>query len=202
MRKALLVLALLLFGASAFSQEYHHSVEISTGPPCILGLMYPPGSPDNGLTMEGQQQGIGYHAWAPMNLSLAYNYQINKHWEVSALLTHCGYIYSKYQYPEKGEGPNGMEYDWKATPENLGLRYDSRGFYLTGLARYYWYTKKASYQWYSAVGASVVNSSSIPIWPVLTPIGIRFGARHWYGRAELTVGVPATLLLVGVGRRF
>lgn len=211
MRQSVLVLLLALVpflrGQAQevpFYQEHPHSVEISTGPPFLLAMIYPPGSMDNGLTMNGWHTGLGYKSWFPVNVSLGYNYQYNRHWEFSFQFTYAAYVYSTYQYPEKGENEFGKVYDWNATPQNLGLGLDSRVLAPASVVRYYWLTKKPKFQLYSALGVGVFlgYTGSLRVCPTLTPFGIRFGSRHWFGRAELTIGPAATLIQIGVGRRF
>ena len=183
--------------------DHPHSITLSTGFPFIFAMMYPPGSGDNGWTMDGWKTGIKYKTWTATNLNVGYNYQINKRWEVSFLITVCGYVYSRYAYPQKGEDQYGNpQYDWNATPENQGVHYDLRGIMPAVMARYYWLARKSAFQMYSATGIAYIPSSSLPVFPTLTPVGIRFGSGHWYGVAELTFGTTATLLLAGAGYRF
>ena len=219
MRKALLTL-LFLTGALALSaqeipeaqaspaplfyMEHPHSVTVSTGFPFILAMMYPPGSGDNALTMEGWRTGLSYKTWMDTNLNVGYNYQIDKRLEVSLLVTVCGYVYSRYAYQKTGVDEQGNDmFDWKSEPENQGIHYDLRGVMPGIMLRYYWLARKSSFQMYSAAGLAYFQRyGRVPVFPTITPLGFRFGGGHWYGVAELTAGTTATALLAGAGYRF
>ena len=210
-----LVLVSMLSMWTGFAQEAHyyeahrHSVTVSTGYPFVLAMMYPPGHQNNSMTMDGRRVGVSYHTFAPTNLCLGYNYQINGRWEASFMLTVCGYIYTASTYPRKDltgvESPlPGDEFNWQANPLDKRTGYDLRGVIPSVTGRYYWLTKKDTFQMYSAAGIGIIRtfSSWPPVFPILTPVGIRFGSRHWFGVAELTVGTTATGLLAGAGYRF
>ena len=188
-----------------YYESHPHSITVSTGIPFALVMFYPPGSMDNGMTMDGEKTGMGYKSWTWTNLNVGYNYQSDKRWEVSFLVTVCGWVYSKYSYPKKGEDENGNPlFDWKGDRENRGVHYDLRGVMPSVMLRYYWLARKSSFQMYSAGGLAYIPEGfdSIPLFPTITPLGVRFGGRHWYGVAELTAGTTATLFLAGAGYRF
>ena len=188
-----------------YYEQHPHSITVSTGIPFILAMMYPPGSGDNAKTMDGWRTGLKYKTWTGTNLNVGYNYQLDKRWEISLLVTVCGYVYSQYAYPKSGVDENGMDViDWKAQPENQGVHYDLRGVMPALMLRYYWLARKSSFQMYSAAGIGYLPGvyGRTPIFPTLTPLGFRFGGGHWYGVAELTAGTTATLVLAGAGDRF
>lgn len=183
--------------------DHPHSITVSTGYPFIFAALSRPGAPNNSMTMEGWNLGFKYKTWISTNLNVGYNYQINKRWEVSFLITVCGCIYSRYAYPRTWDDEYGnRQYDWNATPEDQGVHYEHIALMPAVMARYYWLARKSAFQMYSAAGIAYVPDSSIPVFPTLTPVGIRFGGGHWYGVAELTIGTTATLLLAGAGYRF
>lgn len=186
-----------------FYQEHPHSVTISTGLPCFLPMMYPPGSGDNSLTMQGWHTGSGYKTHMFYNFTLGYNYQASKRWEVAALFTVAGYIYSQYQYPEKGVDKEGNPtYDWNQNKAQYqGTRMDPRVFSPAVIVRYYWLVREKC-QLYSALGGGLLILKPLRPFPNITPFGVRWGRGHWSGHAELTIGTTATALLIGAGYRF
>ena len=120
------------------------------------------------------------------------------------MVSTCGCIYSQYQYPEKGLDKAGNPtYDWnKNKAQYQGTRLNYRGVYPAVMARYYWLARERT-QMYSALGiAPLIGVGSWKVFPTLTPVGIRWGRKHWTGHAELTLGTTATALLIGAGYRF
>lgn len=186
-----------------YFEDHQHSITLSTGIPPILPMMYPRGSANNGYTMDGWNTGTGYKTHFSYTFTLAYNYQFTKRWEMALVATTCGYIYSQYQHPEKGVNDYGvMTYDWDDSKRQYqGTYLDFRGIIPAAMVRFYWLARE-SVQMYSAVGAGLMFSSPVILYPTLTPVGIRFGKKHWFGLAELTVGSTATILLAGAGYRF
>ena len=210
MKRAILSLILLLPFVKGQAQEtlyyveHPHSVTISTGIPYFFAMMFPPGNPNSSTTWDAREKGIAFKSLFPTNLNVGYNYQFSKRWEVAAIITVCGYVYSSKQYPKTGEDERGKAvYDWNATPTASAVHYQHRAFIPSAMLRYYWLARKSSFQMYSAAGLGItIFESSIPVCPTLTPLGMRFGGKHWYGQVELTVGTTATLFLGGVGYRF
>lgn len=200
----------MLLPLSAMAQESHyyvehpHSVTFSTGIPNILALAFPPGNPDNSMTMRGRDNGKSYKTHFISNWNIGYNYQLDKRWEVALIFTVCGTFYTEYQYPKIGESAEGAaNYDWNATPTATSRHY-VRCFIPATMLRFYWLARNPAFQMYSGAGAGYAlgSSGSFPVLPTLTPVAIRFGAKHWYGQFELTLGTTASLILGGVGYRF
>ena len=209
MKRILLFLVLLLsfFRSQAqenlYYVEHPHSVTLSSGIPNLIVTMFPPGNPDNSMTMDGWYTGTGYKTRLAAQLNVGYNYQLDRRWELSLILTVGGLVYSQYQYPKTGENDQGHPiYDWQAEPLENSLHYQHRAVIPSFLLRYYWLARKSSFQLYSAAGAGFVGHGGLSLFPTLTLVGTRFGGKHWYGQAELTAGVTATLFLAGVGYRF
>lgn len=207
------LLSLLAFSRVAGAQEkkyyeeHRHSVTVSTGIPSLWGSIFPPGSMNNSLTMDGQKTGKGYRTWFTSNINIGYNCQLDRRLEVSLLITQCGHFYTEYTYPPS-DNPQGEEtwygagFDWEASPVSKTLHYQLSALIPSAMLRLYWLARKDWFQMYSAAGFGFVLGSSAPIGFTVTPLGVRFGPRHWYGVAELTVGTTATLLLAGAGYRF
>ena len=210
MRKTVLIIVMLLPFVVAWAQENHyyvdhpHSVTVSTGLPCILASLFPPGSPDNSDTMEGWRTGTGYKTIMPVNVNVGYNYQFNRRWEMAVFFTTSGHIYTKSQYPQSGESEDGSPiFDWKGNPTESSTHYKCSGNSISVMGRFYWLAKSQVFQMYSAAGIGYFwPVYPFLLFPTLTPVGARVGGKHWYGQAELTIGTAATLFLLGVGYRF
>lgn len=209
MRKSVLIIVMLLPFVGAWAQENHyyvdhpHSVTVSTGLPFIFASLHAPGDPNNSDTMEGWRTGTGYKTIMPVNVNVGYNYQFNRRWEMAVIFTTCGFIYTKSQYPQSGEGEGGSPiYDWNAKPTESSTHYSYRGCGAAVMGRYYWLAKSPVFQMYSAAGVGFFLPYQYLFFPTLTPVGARVGGKHWYGQAELTIGTTATLFLLGVGYRF
>ena len=208
MKRSLLLLILLVPFVKGQAQEnlyyvdHPHSVTLSSGIPNLIVTMFPPGNPDNSMTMDGWHTGTGYKTRLAAQLNVGYNYQLDRRWELSFILSVGGLVYSQFQYPQTGVNENGYAiYDWKAEPLETSLHYQHRVLIPSFILRYYWLARKSSFQLYLAAGAGYVDLSHLP-YPTLTLVGTRFGGKHWYGQAELTAGATATLFLAGVGYRF
>lgn len=209
MRRIILSLIVLL-PMSAVAQEAHyyvehpHSVTFSTGIPNPFALALSPGNPDSSMTMQGRSVGLSYKTDFITNYNVGYNYQVDKRWEVAFIFTVCGTFYTEHQYPKIGESAEGAaNYDWKATPTATPRHY-VHWFIPAAMVRFYWLARNPAFQMYSGAGAGYAlgSSGSFPVLPTLTPVAIRFGAKHWYGQFELTLGTTASLILGGVGYRF
>lgn len=186
-----------------YFEDHQHSITLSTGIPPVMAMMHPPGDPDNGPTMDGWNTGTGYNSHFSYTFTIAYNYQFTKRWEMALVATTCGYIYSQYQYPEKGVDDYGnILYDWdKSKGQYQGTHLDFRGIIPAAMVRFYWLARERV-QMYSAAGVGLMFASRPIVYPTLTPVGIRFGRKHWFGLAELTIGSTGTILLAGAGYRF
>ena len=187
-----------------FFEEHGHSLTLSTGYPCALSMIFPPGTPDNSVTMDGWKTGTHYKSWYPAGLNLIYNYQGSRHWEISLAVSVSGWFYSTYQYPEKqsAEMDQGKVFDYDATPEKH-TAFDFRGIIPSIHFRYYWLARKEAYQMYSGAGLGIMPAAHpMMVVPSITPVGIRFGKRHWFGLAELTLGATGTGPVLGAGYRF
>lgn len=76
-------------------------------------------------------------------------------------------------------------------------------FTLTFQWRHLWNPQNA-FTVYTALGAGLVIPTSMELAPMpsLTPVAFRYGGRHFYGFAELTLGTLATIVHGGFGWRF
>lgn len=191
-----LVAPLISRAQAGISQTYHHSWELSTGFPCLLSVMYPPGTGNSAIEAEKEGQKLAT-VFFP-NLSFSYQYRFSRRWEVGARINVHGFIYTRSQYPQNPSG----SYDWKANPEKT-VAYESRGIVPSVFARFIWLPRE-KIQMYSSLGVGFyVNkgTSLSRVAPDFIPIGLHFGKDHFYGIAELSIGSAGTGLLMGLGYR-
>ena len=175
-----------------------HAIEVSVGLPSLFHIMHQPGDMNNGQTMDAERLGQRLKTVFPQNASLLYAYRLNEKWEIGGRFTLNGFVFTRSQYPSKGEG-----YDWKADPERVTTEYESRGIIPSVLARYTWKTTESS-QWYSTFGLGWdLGGDSVigPLVPDLIPVGVHIGKKRFYFVGELSLGLAGTGLLFGLGYR-
>lgn len=217
MNKAYIILLLLLLPIAEgraqekpYYLEHRHSVTVSTGIPNLLVLLTPP------ISIFRQEYGdyeIGTHLF-PVNLNIGYNFQFAKRWEVAAVATTSGYFFSRYLFTQEKDNGNVIRHEHYDESFDTSVHFLLRSIVPSVLVRFYWLTPNSAFQMYSAAGIGVecffrptsYSSSSrfpiFPVFPTITPVAVRFGARHWYGQIEYTIGATATFILFGMGYRF
>lgn len=113
------------------------------------------------------------------------------------------YHHKVIQYPVFGTDPEGRpRYDLKnGTP--AGWKDSIPTYSLTLQWRHLW-NPDNDFTVYTALGAGVVTRRSfgfVPL-PSLTPVAFRYGGKHFYAFAELTLGTLASIAHGGLGWHF
>lgn len=204
MKRAVLTLALLLSAAaSVFADEPEKvrsfSLELGVGAmPLHMYLVFP-ASAERELADLGQRSGDSKFDVPAISLSEVW--RLNGHWEVALTEGVCWRYFDIIQYPEFGIDPDGKpRYDLhkgysigaKATPPVVSL---------TGQLRFIW-SPKWKVTAYSAVQIGFTTASYIIPLPGITPVAVRYGGKHLYGFAEVTLGPVASFAHGGLGWRF
>jgi len=179
-----------------FYTEHRFAVELSTGYPYMLDLINPPGREPNSLTTQARNAGqVLQSIQPPLNINLGLTYYVGNRWELSAYAGVHGWFYTRTQYPQFED----VTPDTSGTPEWKKLEYNHRGVYVAAALRYNWFERE-TVKLYSSAGLGYSFSGRLPI-PCLTPIGVHFGRKRWYGLAEATFSAAAIGLQLGVGFR-
>lgn len=123
--------------------------------------------------------------------------------EFTASIGASWYHHRITQYPVFGTDPGGKpRYDLD-DGRPAGWKDSAPVFTFTLQWRHLWNPDNAL-KVYSGLGAGLVFSkyeNVLPL-PSLTPVAFRYGGRHLYGFAELTLGTMATFIHGGLGWRF
>ena len=197
---ALLICALPCSGQH-FDPEHRHSIEISSGIPPFHGFLLSAGSASYRMGAGIKTENI-----VRPSLNVGYTYTINEKWDFNCVLNAVAYFYKLYQYPSKevttADGRVVNEYDWSVKPSYTGARSKWWVSYNADF-RWKWFCTDSS-RFYTAFGLGYVPGFPYftPVLPYITPVGVNWGATHFYGLAELNVSPAATLLLIGAGYRF
>lgn len=192
--------------AQQFDPEHRHSIEISTGvPPLQVGVF--------GSSLSARM-GRGYtedDLFYP-TINIAYTYAMSEKWDLNVIVNACGAIIRNNYYPSTTvttTTPDGQEhiykeYDFKAEPTSTKVYYS--GTMYTPMVNFRWkWLRRDKMRLYSSFGLGCLVLGNFGLFiptPYLTPIGINFGAGHFYGLAEMNISCASTGLLAGVGYRF
>ncbi len=202
------VLAALFFSLALYGQEQQqysssnqltkrHSVELYGGAPNLAILAMEPGRlPLPEIEGAGQKD----KSLFPLGINLAYSFRITKRWEIQALIHAGGWLYSRYQYPEKSLESGQYNFDSK-NPDKLWTSVKGRVYPVLS-ARYYWYLGTKA-QWYSSVGIApnFGGFNVSPVLPSITPVGLHYGSGSWYFLAEISGVATGMGILAGAGFR-
>ena len=201
MKRILPVIALMIISAgSAFAQDKEHSIEITTGYPCIMHLAEYPWAY---RTVEMEWNGQTYKEHYQPGINIGYTYQWRKRWEVNTMINLHLTIMDIYQYPllpgADGSAISGPEaenqYDWNAEP-TATRQTDVYGAFCASV-RYKWLVRD-NFSMYSGLGAGISFGIPIPI-PYVAPIGIKFGNGKVYGIVEANISAATTFGMAGIG---
>lgn len=207
MKHLFAILAILTFCLPAQAQHYdpehRHSIEISTGLPPVHGLLL--GSGDNARMYGGFDEKT--HLRSCFNLG--YTYTINEKWDFNFVLDAVAQFYTQTYYPKVSDTytlPDGTVieqkvFDFRADP--ISIKHGSRWWVSYNFDfRWKWY-RSDTVRLYTAFGLGYVPGCPFsPVLPYIAPVGINWGARHFYGIAELNASPAASIILIGAGYRF
>ena len=201
MKRLLSFIALMTISAtSAFAQDKQHSLEITTGYPSILHIVFE--HPGGYRTMEMRWNGQTYKEHYQPGINIGYTYQWRKRWEVNTMVNVHLTIMDISQYPllpgVEGTATSGPEatkqYDWNADP-TVTRQTDVYGAFCTSV-RYKWLVRDYI-SMYSGLGAGISLGFPIPI-PYVAAIGIKFGKGKVYGILEANVSAATTFGMAGI----
>lgn len=204
------MLAALLVCASAYAQHFdpahRHSVEVSTGVPPLQTSVF-------GSSLSARM-GRGFtedKIFCP-TFNIAYTFAMGERWDLNVIVNGCGAFVRRSYYPYTtvtGVTDDGYEYSYKefnfkADPESTETTYS--GTMYTPMVAFRWkWLRRDNMRLYSSFGLGCLVLGNFGLFiptPYLTPVGINFGAGHFYGLAELNLSCASTGLLAGVGYRF
>lgn len=199
---AILALAVccLPAGAQHFDPEHRHSIELSTGIPPVHGFMLSGGNYT--LMYGGYKETTNFRP----SINLGYTFTISEKWDFNFVLNAVGQLYTHTHYPKVDQTvPDGSKYmDYDTSKDPVSVEHGSRWWVSYNFDfRWKWYRSDAV-RLYTAFGLGYVPGFPYytPVLPYLAPIGINWGAKHFYGIAELNVSPAASIVLVGAGYRF
>lgn len=202
MKRLLTTISVLVICAGiSFAQDKKHSLEITTGYPCILTSFEYPNHLHAGF------EGKDVDSVFPYGINLGYTYSMSKRWELNPMLNLHLISYQIKQYPEIDNAPtdNGKGYDWDAEPKVVDKSTKLSGS-INVAFRYKWLLRD-NFCLYSALGVGFSNAITLglgqvempcPI-PYIAPIGIKFGKGKIYGIAEANVSAATTFGMAGIG---
>lgn len=199
---------LLLVSAAAFAQgevgqpfAKSYSIEIGTGIRPLQMMFGPTRAARELLAPKGQD--VDTQGEYFPTLSLTGVLRLRPDTELTLTAGTSWYHHKVIQYPIFGTDPYGNpRYDLtKGTP--AGWMNSIYSYSATFQWRHLWNPDRA-FVLYTALGAGATYTSSSHFFPLLsiTPIAARYGGKHIYGFAELTLGPIATLAHGGLGWRF
>ncbi len=138
-------------------------------------------------------------------INLGYTYAISEKWDFNFVVDAVSQFYTQEKFRSidlvnpDGSVAEGREYDWNSEP--VSVKHSSRWWVSFNFDfRWKWYCTDAV-RLYTAFGLGYLPSR-IPILPYIAPVGINFGANHFYGVAELNFSPAASIILLGAGYRF
>ena len=134
-------------------------------------------------------------------ISLTEVWRTRPHWELCLTEGISWKIMDSVQYDSFGTDPSGKpRYDInKSTP--AGTRASLPVGSLTFQARFIW-SPKWKVTVYSALGAGFTSATEFIPMPLVTPVALRFGGKHFYVFAEATLGPVASFGHGGLGWKF
>ena len=138
-------------------------------------------------------------------INLGYTYAISEKWDFNFVVDAVSQFYTQEEFRSidlvnpDGSVAEGRKYDWNSEP--VSVKHSSRWWVSFNFDfRWKWYRSDAV-RLYTAFGLGYLPSQ-IPILPYIAPVGINFGANHFYGVAELNFSPAASIILLGAGYRF
>lgn len=208
------ILLLFSFSFAAFAGDddpvpgsvwkHGFSLEVGTGfMPLHMALLNQ--NLDYSLADKGQEYSLTDGSWHPA-FSISFNWRPRKQTEFSFAAGLSWFHHGVVQFSVFGTDPAGkLRYDLDEG-RDVGMKNSLFTPTLTVQFRHIW-TPDRAVQWYSGCGLGLVplyqdsSSSAIVPLPAFTPIGMRYGGRHFYFFLEHTYSPAASLLHGGLGWR-
>lgn len=207
MRRVLILSILISIGTAAFAQENKYSefsVELGAGfGPLHMNFpgVCPTGAERNNYWQEGKTIYSNYEIFFP-EVDLSVSWRFSRKWELALTGGVSWTEYTVNGHDQFGIDPYGRpRYDFdhisSSTKEMSKLYFNS-----TLQGRRIW-NPEDKVKVYTGVGLgiAVVGAEWAPF-PVLTPIGVRYGGEHLYGFLEIPFTANSSILHGGIGWRF
>lgn len=195
--RILLVCILLIVSQYAGAQNDYKSFSLEAGTGIQpIRMWFAVSSLEDSLVEKGQVA-KETNSGCP-TFSLSEVLRLSGHWELVLSESVSWKYYNLRQYDTFGIDPNGQpRYDLSHSTDLGRKARPSFALYFQG--RLIW-SPKWKLTCYSALGLGASSTGGPAIG--ITPVGMRYGGKHLYGFAELTVSPLATLGHGGIGWRF
>lgn len=200
------LLACTIANAQQFDPEHRHSIEVSTGIPPLQSSVF-----GSSISVRMERGFSEDRVFIP-TFNIAYTYAMSERWDLNVIVNGCGAYIRRSYYPytlitettEDGYQYSYKQFDTKADPESTETVYS--GTMYTPMVDFRWkWLRRDNMRLYSSFGLGCLVLGNFGLFiptPYLTPVGINFGAGHFYGLAEFNLSCASTGLLAGVGYRF
>lgn len=175
------------------------SLELGTGYQPLHMTLSPSRDVERALAEKGQRADTGSAYDPVISLSGVWHAYPRTEFALTAGISWCHH--PLIQYEAFGIDPDGKPRYDTTTGKRIGWKDSTPIASLTLRYRHLWNPDGALVA-YSGLGAGFVPQTGIPLLPEVTPIGVRFGGRHFYFFLECTMGPVASLGHGGLGWRF
>ena len=189
------------YGASRLPYPKSFSIEAGTGLLPLHMSFIPTYAYEEKLADKGQEAISEGSSYPVLNITGVLRTRPRTEFTLTAGAS--WYHHRIMQYSVFGIDPEGKPRYNLQDGTYIGWKDSEPVFTLTFQWRHLWNPQNA-FVVYSALGAGLVIPTSMDMAPMpsLTPIAFRYGGRHFYGFAELTLGTLATIVHGGFGWHF
>ena len=194
--------------AQQFDSEHRHSIELTTGVPPAQSLLLATSNLSSSVYGGFKDTRL----FIP-TINVGYTYAMNERWDFNVIINACGAFFRRDKYLQneveiRDEAGNLLDIekrtDYSAGVQSSSIKYS--GTMYTPMVDFRWkWLRRDDWRLYSSFGLGCLvigNFSLVLPTPYLTPIGINYGKKHFYGLAEMNISCASTGLMVGVGYRF